>query len=124
MLGLALGVLDGLPLPLELGLQRLVLLLAELDAAVELVDFLLVLLQARLGRGLSGPLLSLLPCDLRELAFDLSAALLVAVLPLRELEMLQLPLVVALLERRARDPQLGEPIERELEHLKLTQGQD
>src|SRR5882672_4010863 len=110
MLGLALGVLDGLPLPLELGLQRLVLLLAELDAAVELVDFLLVLLQARLGRGLSGPLLSLLPCDLRELAFDLSAALLVAVLPLRELEMLQLPLVVALLERRARDPQLGEPI--------------
>src|SRR5262249_3307212 len=70
----------------------------------------LVLLQARLGRGLGGALLGLQRRDLAELPFDLAAALPEAVLALGQLEVLELALVVALLERRAGGAQLREPL--------------
>src|SRR5262249_17483157 len=57
-----------------------------------------------------GALMGLLRGDLGELLLDLAAAFLVAILPLGELEMLQLALVMALLERSARSTQLGEPL--------------
>src|SRR5262249_35578884 len=90
---------------------------------IKLVDLGLMPLQARFGGGLSGPLVLLQRADLSELGADLPAALLIALFALGQLQMLQLALVVALLERDARGAQLRQPLvvlaERMLELGKL-----
>ena len=82
--------------------------LGQLQLAIQIVDFMLVSFQTRFGGRLRGLFLSLLSRDLAQLTLDLPAALLVALLPLSELEAFQLALVVVLFERRTGNAQLGE----------------
>src|SRR5258708_4143646 len=108
LLKLTLGLDHGLALRFQLEFCGVPIFLGGFELAVERVDPTLTPLEARLRSGLGGPLLGLLGGDFSELPVDLPAALLVALLPLSQLEVFQLTLVMSLFEGRSRHAQLGE----------------
>src|SRR6266481_4238204 len=108
LLKLTLGLHHGLALRFQLELRGVPIFLRGFELTVERVDLALTPLEACLRSALGGPLLGLLAGNFSELPVDLPAALLVALLPLSQLEVFQLTLVMALFERRSRHAQLGE----------------
>jgi hypothetical protein len=100
-------LLQGSTLRVKVLLGSIVLPLSRLQFQIELVNFVLVLLKTNFGRRLTGLFLDLLRGNSGEFPFDLPAALLVPLQSLGQPEIFQLALMMALLERRSGNTQLG-----------------
>src|SRR5882762_3119932 len=98
LLKLTLRLHHGLALRFQLEFRSVPVFLGGFELAVERVDLALTPLEACLRSRLGSMLLGLLGGNFSEFPVDLPAALLVALLPLSQLEVFQLMLVVALFE--------------------------
>ncbi len=88
--------------------RGVLVLLSQLQLAVERIDLTLAAFQGGFHRRLAGSFLGLLGLNFTEFSVELLAPLPVSLLPLGQLQAFQLTLVMALFERRSRRPELGE----------------